>query len=260
VTVRGQLSERELVLAAKECRGEARGALIEAFTRLIGNVARGYRGASGVGRAELMQDGVVGLLRALERYDPELGTPFWAYASWWVRQAMQQLVSELRRPVVVPDRAARQPACMRNTRRVYVRVHGREPSCEELARETGIERAQVESLITVERVPCSLEEPSSGDEGARGDTFGERLPDRAAKEAYERAARRLALTSLLPRIASLSRREQTILRGRYGLDGPVQTLRSLGADLGISAERVRQLEQQALDTLHAAATQAPTSS
>ena len=93
--MRGQVNDRELVLAAKECRGEARGALIEAFTPLIGNVARGYRGASGVGRAELMQEGVVGLLRALERYDPELETPFWAYASWWVRQAMQQLVSEL---------------------------------------------------------------------------------------------------------------------------------------------------------------------
>ena len=90
VTVRGQLSERELVLAAKKCRGEARGALLEVFTPLIGNVARGYRGASGIGRAELMQEGVVGLLRALERYDPELETPFWAYASWWVRQAMQQ--------------------------------------------------------------------------------------------------------------------------------------------------------------------------
>jgi hypothetical protein len=84
VTVRGQVNDRELVLAPKACRREARGALIEAFTPLIGNVARGYRGASGVGRAELMQQGVVGLLRALERYDPELETPFWAYASWWV--------------------------------------------------------------------------------------------------------------------------------------------------------------------------------
>jgi DNA-directed RNA polymerase sigma subunit (sigma70/sigma32) len=84
VTVRGSLSERELVLAAKECRGEARGALLEAFMPLIGNVARGYGGASGVGRAGVMQEGVVGLLRARERYDP---------------------------------------------RRVYVRVHGREPSC-----------------------------------------------------------------------------------------------------------------------------------
>ena len=112
VTARGQMNERELVVAAKECRGEARGALLEAFTPLIGDVACGYRGASGVGRAELMQQGVVGLLRALERYDPELETPFWAYASWWVRQAMQQLVSELSRPVVVPDRV-RAPACVR---------------------------------------------------------------------------------------------------------------------------------------------------
>ena len=88
------VNERELVLAAKECRGEARGALLEAFTPLIGSVARGYRGASGIGRAELTQAGGVGLLRALERYDPELETPFWAYASWWVRQAMQELVSE----------------------------------------------------------------------------------------------------------------------------------------------------------------------
>jgi RNA polymerase sigma factor (sigma-70 family) len=185
--VRGQLSERELLLAAKECRGEARGAMIVAFMPQIGHVARGYGEASGVGRAELMQHGAVGLLRALERYDPELGTPFWAYASWWVRQAMQQLVSEPSRPVVLPDRR-------------------------------------------------------------------DRLVDAGAEEAYKRAARRLALTSVLPRIASLSSREQTILRGRYGLDRPVQTLRELGADLGISAERVRQLEQRALDTLHAAAT------
>ena len=106
MTVRRQLSERELVLAAKECRGEARDALLEAFTPLIGTVARGYRGASEVGRGELMQQGMVGMLRALQRYDPELETPFWAYASWWVRQAMQQLVSELGRPVVVPDRRA----------------------------------------------------------------------------------------------------------------------------------------------------------
>jgi RNA polymerase primary sigma factor len=115
VTVRAQLSERELLLAAKECRGEARGALIAAFTPQIGHLARGYGGASGVGRPQLMQEGVVGLLRALERYDPELGTPFWAYASWWVRQAMQQLVSELSGPSGC--RARSTSAAPPNTRR-----------------------------------------------------------------------------------------------------------------------------------------------
>lgn len=155
---------------------------------------------------------------------------------------------------------ARDPARGDRTRQTTTRRERYAPELETplWAPETGIERAQVECLIAVERVPCSLEEPSSGDEGGRGDTFGERLPDPVAEEAYERAAGRL--TSVLLRIASLSRREQTMLRGRYGLDGPVQTLRGLGADLGMSAEHVRQLEQQALDTLPAAATQAPTSS
>jgi DNA-directed RNA polymerase sigma subunit (sigma70/sigma32) len=89
-------------------------------------------------------------------------------------------------------------------RRVYVGVHGHEPICGELARETGIERAQVESLIAVERVPCSLDEPGSGDEGARGDRFGERLPDPAAEEAYEGAARRAAARARGPHGLSMS--------------------------------------------------------
>jgi RNA polymerase primary sigma factor len=117
VKVPEQLSERELVFAAKGSRGEARDAFLEAFTPLIESVARGYRGASGVAREELTQEGVVGLLRALERYDPELETPFWAYASWWVRQAMRQFVSEQSRPLVVPDRAVSRPARISHVRR-----------------------------------------------------------------------------------------------------------------------------------------------
>src|SRR4051812_6795446 len=125
-------AELQLVIAAKERGSDARATLIETFTPLVGSVARIYRGSS-VSRAELMQEGVVGLLRALERYDAELGTPFWAYASWWVRQAMQQLVSELTRPVVLSDRAVRQLARIKDARRELLQANGGEPTIGQLA-------------------------------------------------------------------------------------------------------------------------------
>jgi RNA polymerase primary sigma factor len=100
----------DLVAAAQAGDQGAKEELIDALAPLIGSVARMYRGCAAVSREELMQAGVVGVLRALDRFEPERETPFWAYASWWVRQAMQQLVSERGRPVVLPDRALRQLA------------------------------------------------------------------------------------------------------------------------------------------------------
>ena len=101
-------SERELVRSAQAGDRAGRARLVEAFLPLIGSVARVYRDSTQVDRVELLQEGVVGLLRALERYDPDQGVPFWGYASFWVRQAMQQLVAELTRPLVLSDRALRQ--------------------------------------------------------------------------------------------------------------------------------------------------------
>ena len=105
-------AERRLVGAAQRCAGPERDRLVEAYLPLISSIARIYRGSERVERSELMQEGIVGLLRALDRFDPSLETPFWAYASWWVRQAMQQLMSELTRPVVLSDRASRQLAAI----------------------------------------------------------------------------------------------------------------------------------------------------
>ena len=160
-------SERELVRAAKAGDREARDRLIEAFMPLVGGVARIYRGSPTVDRSELMQEGVVGLLRALSRYDLGQGTPFWAYASWWVRQAMQQLVSELTRPVVLSDRAARQLARVKDARREHLQARGREPSLAELADGAHLPRRQVENLVVAERSPRGLEESVKGDEGRR---------------------------------------------------------------------------------------------
>ncbi|MCW3029991.1 MAG: polymerase, sigma 32 subunit, RpoH, partial [Solirubrobacterales bacterium] len=110
-------SERALVLAALRGGERAREDLIEALRPAIASVARRYRHTHGVTHAELMQEGVVGLLNGLERYDPQRGVPFWVYASWWVRQAMQQLISEVSRPTVLSDRAQRGLARIREARR-----------------------------------------------------------------------------------------------------------------------------------------------
>src|SRR3954453_14828133 len=130
-------AEVAIVLAAQRGPGRDRDRLVERYLPLIGSVARTYAGTAGVERTELMQEGVVGILRALRRYDPEIGTSFWAYASWWVRQAMQQLVSEMARPIVLSDRALRQLARVRAAERRLAQELGREPSPRELAGATG---------------------------------------------------------------------------------------------------------------------------
>jgi RNA polymerase primary sigma factor len=241
--------ERSLVLAAQEGVEGSRAELIETFLPLIASVARVYRGSPSVGRAELMQEGVVGLLQALGRYDPTMGTPFWAYASWWVRQAMQQVVAQLTRPLVLSDRALRQLARVHQAERCHLQEKGHEATLEELAAATGLEPGQIESLSSAERRARALEEPLSGQEGM-GDTFGDLLADPSSEDAYDRVPKRLLASELSDLMSMLSERETRILRGRYGIDGPERTLREIASELGVSAERVRQIEQRALGKLH----------
>jgi RNA polymerase sigma factor (sigma-70 family) len=254
--VRSHERERQLLLEAHCGTGDARARLVKTFTPLIGSVARTYTHVPGVERSELMQEGVVGMLRALTRFDPDLGTPFWAYASWWVRQAMQQLVSELSRPVVLSDRALRQLARVRDARRTFVRVHSREPSLPELATESELTMRQLQRLLVAERQPRGLEEPI--DESTRGGaTFGDLLSDPAAEEAFEELATRLAAAEVPGLLTRLSTRERGVIEARYGLGGPERTLRELGQTIGVSAERVRQIEQAALEKMRVDASTRP---
>src|SRR6202012_3228606 len=151
--------ERRLIDAAQAGDRRSREELVEAFLPLIAGVARVYRSSPTITRTELMQEGVVGLLRALERFDPSRGVPFWGYASWWVRQAMQQLIAELTGPLVLSDRGLRHLSQLKRAHGEYVAEHGREPPGNELAASTGLTHAQVGELLTVDRTPQSMDEP-----------------------------------------------------------------------------------------------------
>jgi RNA polymerase primary sigma factor len=241
-----------LVLAAKQdhCR---RDALVEAYLPLIAGVARPYRRRGVIDRDELMQQGVVGLLRALERYDPSLGTPFWAYASWWVRQAMQQIVSELAGPVVLSDRAQRQLSRLGAARHAYAQEHQREPTRTQLATAAELDEDHVDRLMAARGRPQALDEPIGDTDG--GDCYCDLLADPHAEDEFECVPRRAAAERLPALLSQLGERERFVVSRRFGLDGEERTLREIAADLGLSAERVRQIEQHALETLRAVVTE-----
>jgi RNA polymerase sigma factor (sigma-70 family) len=246
-------AEEEQALIARAQRGDtaAREALVERFLPRIGATARAYRQGGVLEREELLQEGVLGLLRALERYDPDRGVPFWPYAVWWVRQAMQQLVAELTRPLVLSDRGLRHLARLKDAHATALRETGREPTREGLATRAGLTRAQVDDLLAVDRPPRSLDAPRPGDEAVG--VFGDLLADPLAEDEYERVLETLEAEQLVSLLSTLSPREREIVQAHHGTDGPAETLRDIGARLGLSAERVRQLEQRALGKLAAAA-------
>jgi RNA polymerase sigma factor (sigma-70 family) len=241
-----------MVLAAKHGGAREREELIDAFLPLVRRAARGYSRSTAIDRTDLTQEGVVGLLRALERYDPSRGVPFWAYAAWWVRQAMQQVVSELSRPIVLSDRALRQLARIKEARRRVEQTYAREASCSEIASLAGLPQTQVEKLIAAERRPRSLDERANAENGDAM-TVGDQLADPPAEEAYERVPHRVVAAEIPRLLEHLSARERTVICDRFGIGRREHTLREVAERLAVSAERVRQIEQASLEKLYAAA-------
>lgn len=244
-----EVGELALVRAAQSGDVLARARLVEAFTPLIAATASTYRGSGAVDRLELLQEGVVGLLRALARYDPERGVPFWSYATWWVRQAMQQLVAELTRPMVLSDRALRNLATLREAHEALLAETGREPGTAQLADRSGLGAEQVDALLAADRVPRSLDSPVA-DADSAVDTFGGLLADPVAEDAYEEVLNGLEASQLRELLSGLSRREHDVLHARHVDE---QSLREIGSRLGLSAEGVRRVETRALGKLRAAA-------
>jgi RNA polymerase primary sigma factor len=221
---------------------------VEAFTPLIASVARIYARTPAVERTELKQEGIAGLLEALRRYDPELETPFWAYASWWVRQAMQRFVAETSRPVVLSDRAIRQLARIRDARRQLSGPGRQDPGVEALASATALPRERVDSLVATERRGRSLDEPLGGEEDGAA-TYRDLLADPSSDEPYERVFAAVEHDLLRELTQTLGARERLIVYSHFGFGRPTRTLREIAETLDLSAERVRQIEERALAKL-----------
>jgi RNA polymerase sigma factor (sigma-70 family) len=243
-----RLDERGLVLAACVGREREREELVQLLLPRIAGVARDYGGVYSVTREELLQAGVLGLLRALERFDPARANTFWTYARWWVRQAMQELVSSLSHAVVLSDRAMRHLARVKAAHRELVQSRGREPSTADLAALTGLDSGHVTMLI-------GAAQPATGlDEGAepahhRMPSLTASLPDATSEDPFEHATLRVAARALPAVLATLTPRELAIIRGRYGIDGQARAVKDLAAELGVTRERVRQIERAAMRKL-----------
>jgi RNA polymerase primary sigma factor len=246
--------ERALLAAAEGGDTDACRKLVDVFMPGIAGVALGFPTGAGIELKELLQQGVVGLLFAARRYDPRLNTPFWAYASFWVRKAMQELVAELTRPVALSDRAVRALAQLKTARREYLQAHGTDPTNGQLSDATGFTFTKLERLQAAERTPRGFEEPLRA-EAETSVTVGDTIVDPVAEQAFEHVLDEMEIREVREVADQLDDRERAVIRAHFGLGQPAQTLAQIGGGLGLTAERARQIEVGALAKLRDALVQ-----
>jgi RNA polymerase sigma factor (sigma-70 family) len=230
----------------------AREELIGKLLPLVAAAARRYR-TEGLDQTDLIQEGIVGVLRALERFDPERGVPFQAFALWWIRQSLQSARSDFVRPFRLPPKALRQLSRLKSEHQRIYQAEQRSAAVAELAGRTSIDVDQALALAVADARVRSLDEPLAVEEGEVG-SLGDLLEDPLSAEAYEAVIDAVAGTQLRALLSRLTEREREIVGARFGFDGPQEKLVDIGERLGVSAERVRQIEERALAKLrHAGA-------
>lgn len=225
----------------------AREELIRRLLPLVQSTARRYR-TEGLEQADLLQEGIVGLLRALQRFDPERGVPFAAFATWWIRQSLQEARSDFMRPMRLPPKALRQLSQLKSEhQRIYQGEH-RSATIGELADRVDIELEQAEALLNADARPRSLDEPIENTEAELG-TLGDLLEDPLSAADYESVVDAVAGEQLRVLLSRLTEREREVVQARFGFDVSAEKLSEVGERLGVSAERVRQIEERALAKL-----------
>jgi RNA polymerase primary sigma factor len=239
----------EVQLARRIRRGDkaARDHMIKANLRLVVKIAHDYKDF-GLPLLDLISEGNIGLIKAVERFDPRKGGKLSTYAAWWIKQSIKRALANqsktIRLPVHLVDKISR----MRRTATALAEEFGREPSDEEIAMELGIPTNKVAHLKSVSIRPASLDAPI-GEDGDSG-TFGDLVGDENATSPYENVRERNLKSDLRIMVDSLDRREADILRFRFGLDGRDElTLEEVGRKFKVTRERVRQLQNLALQKI-----------